>query len=180
MTVGELESLGDVGIAYLEEPLRFRDPTLIARLRDALSAPVFADESIASWTDVRSALADPAVDGITIKPGRLGWAHALEAANLAEAAGKLWRASGLLESGIGRAFTDALATRSEAISDVAPAELFVERDLTASRWLGDGRMAIPASPGVGVDPDRSVLEQHTVDVVAIPSDVSRRAGRATG
>ena len=181
-SISELDDLAGVGVAYIEEPIRRRDPETVGRLRSLLEAPIFVDESIMTWEDVRGALSDPTVDGITIKPGRLGWSGALEAAEAAEVAGKLWRASGLLESGIGRAFTDSLAWRSPAISisDVAPAELYFDPDIAASRWLDDGTLRVPDGPGIGVEPIQAALDLHAVGVVEIDVPVNPPAGRANG
>ena len=179
-TIGELDELADVGVAYVEEPVRHRDRQTARHLRSRLEAPIFVDESVTAWMDVTAALADPTVDGLTIKPGRLGWSGAVKAAEAAEVAGKLWRASGLLETGIGRAFTDSLASRSAAISDVAPAELFFEQDLAPSRWLDDGTMGVPDGPGVGVEPLTRALDRYTVEVLEFDFPVNRAAGRANG
>ena len=179
-TIGALDELAEVGIAYVEEPVRHLDRETARHLRSRLEAPIFVDESVTAWKDVKAALADPTVDGLTIKPGRLGWSGAVKAAEAAEVAGKLWRASGLLETGIGRAFTDSLAWRSPAISDVAPAELYFEQDLAPSRWLDDGTMRVPDGPGVGVDPLTRTLHRYTVEVLEFDLPVNQAEGRANG
>jgi L-alanine-DL-glutamate epimerase-like enolase superfamily enzyme len=113
---------------------------------------VFADESVRSVASAQIALALDHVDGVVIKPGRLGWSGALSVRELANDAGKLWRASGLLETGIGRAYTDILAACPDAfVSDVAPAEWYLDADITESRYA-NAHITVPMGPGSDVTP----------------------------
>jgi O-succinylbenzoate synthase len=145
----ELDALLAFDISYLEQP--FSDMSFVP----AIDVPVFADESVRSVTSAEIALALDHVDGVVIKPGRLGWSGALAVRELANSAGKLWRASGLLETGIGRAYTDTLAACPDAfVSDVAPAEWYLDTDITESRYA-DAHITVPTGPGLGVTPDLS-------------------------
>ena len=146
-TMSEMDSLLALDISYLEQP--FSDMALVP----AIDVPVFADESVRSVTSAQAALTLDHVDGVVIKPGRLGWSGALAVRELANAAGKLWRASGLLETGIGRAYSDILAACPDAfISDVAPADWYLDTDITESRYA-DAYITVPTGPGVGVTPN---------------------------
>ena len=79
------------------------------------------------------------------------------AARLAENGGKLWRASGLLETGIGRGFTNALASQPEAfVSDISPATQFLVEDVISSETSGSG---------LGVVPDMTIVERYLVNSV---------------
>ncbi|MDA2978790.1 MAG: hypothetical protein O3B42_03365 [Actinomycetota bacterium] len=158
----QLASLADLGLAYIEEPCSTSDWATLVRLKQLIDVPVFADESVRSIADARVVLDSPLIDGVVVKPARLGLAGSIEAAKLADASGKRWRASGLFESGIGRAYTEILAAMPSAfLSDVAPADWFFERDVVPSRFEG-GHIAIPAGPGIGVEPDRDVVERYLV------------------
>jgi O-succinylbenzoate synthase len=146
-SMSELDALLALDISYLEQP--FSDMALVP----AIDVLVFADESVRSVTSAQAALTLDHVDGVVIKPGRLGWSGALAVRELANAAGKLWRASGLLETGIGRAYADILAACPDAfISDVAPAEWYLDTDITESRYA-DAYITVPTGPGLGVTPD---------------------------
>jgi L-alanine-DL-glutamate epimerase-like enolase superfamily enzyme len=102
--------------------------------------------------DAEALLSLEHVDGVVIKPGRLGWTGAIAVRDRANAAGKLWRASGLLETGIGRAYADILAACPDAfVSDVAPADWFLETDVTTSRYV-NAQITVPSAPGLGVTP----------------------------
>lgn len=151
-TIGEIAVLSDVGVAYIEQPVVNLASMAVERLHEMVEFPVFADESVRSVADAERVLSLQPVDGVVVKPGRLGWFGALAVRDLANAAGKLWRASGLLETGVGRAYTDILAACPDAfISDVAPAEWFLETDVTGSRYR-DGYVMVPSGPGLGINP----------------------------
>ena len=171
----QLANLANLGLVYIEEPCASSDEETLTRLKQLIDVPVFADESVRSVGDVRVALDSPMIDGVVLKPARLGLAGSIEAAKLADASGKRWRASGLLESGIGRVFTDILAALPSAfVSDVAPADWFLERDVVPSRFE-DGHIVLPTGPGIGVDPDRDVIERYLVGSYDI-SDLATGSG----
>ena len=161
-TVGELAALGDLEIAYLEQPVDDLRSDAALRAREITGVPLFADESVRSVAGATRVLALDPVDGLVVKPGRLGWVGALAVRELANASGKLWRASGLLETGIGRAYTDTLAACPDAfVSDVAPAEWFLRADITESRHDG-GHITVPSAPGLGVAPSPDLLDRYLV------------------
>ena len=146
-SMSELDALSALDISYLEQP--FSDMAAVP----AIDMTVFADESVRSVASARVALALDHVDGVVVKPGRLGWSGALAVRDLATSAGKLWRASGLLETGIGRAYTDILAACPDAfVSDVAPAAWYLDTDVTESRYT-NAHITVPSGPGLGVTPD---------------------------
>lgn len=152
-TIPELAAVASLDIAYLEQPVLDMGSATALRLRSAIDVPVFADESVRSVVGAEAMLEHDHVDGVVVKPGRLGWTGALAVRDRANAAGKLWRASGLLETGIGRAYTDILAACPDAfVSDVAPADWFLESDITRSRYA-NAHITVPSGPGLGVTPD---------------------------
>jgi O-succinylbenzoate synthase len=161
-TIDELGALADLNIAYIEQPCGGDDAASLARIKQLVDAPVFADESVRSVSEAESVLSSPLIDGVVVKPGRLGLDGALDMIALAQRLGKRWRASGLLESGIGRAYTDILAAIPSAfVSDVAPADWFLEQDVAPSRFA-DGAIVIPQGAGLGVHPQREVIDRYLV------------------
>ena len=156
-TVQELEALSSLGIAYLEQPVTDMASAAAIESRAAINSLVFADESVRSISGAQAILRLGHVDGVVVKAGRLGWSGALAVRQLATAEGKLWRASGLLETGVGRGYGDILAACPDAYaSDVAPAEWYLDTDITDSRYA-DARIAVPSGPGLGVTPDLNIL-----------------------
>lgn len=174
-SIEQMAALADLGLAYVEQPCDTTDEATLTRLKDLIDVPVFADESVRSLADVQTALASPFIDGVVVKPARLGMVESVEAVNHTDSSGKRWRASGLVESGIGRAYTDMLAALPSAfVSDVAPADWFLEHDLVPSRFE-DGQIVIPRGPGIGIEPDREVMNRYLVRTYDI-SELASKSG----
>lgn len=157
----ELLALRDADVAYIEEPFESWGSASVV-LAESTDIPLLSDESLRSAYDVDVLLAIDSIAGITIKPGRLGWTQSLEARRAAMAAGKHWRASGLLETGVGRAYADRLASLPGGfLSDVAPTEAYFIDDVAPSRSDG-ADVLVPSGVGLGVVPDPEKLARYTV------------------
>ena len=158
----ELEPLSNVGVVLAEELFDEWQSHEVLQFTERTGIPLFADESVRSLADVQRLVAMPGVEGITIKPGRLGWGGALTARDLAVAAGKRWRASGLLETGIGRSFTNLLAAHEGAdMSDVADARMFLADDVVNLDVAGSV-VGLSPGPGIGVNPNEDVIDRYWV------------------
>jgi len=165
-TVAEILALKDLDIAYIEQPTVGFDDAAMQILEDA-GFTVFVDESIRSVSDAQRVLAMPTVSGVVVKPGRLGWSASLEVVRRARAVGKLWRASGLLETGVGRSFSLALAAASDSfVSDVAPASRFFSYDVV-SQPIDSGEFIVPTGAGTGLDVDADVVTARALDVIPL-------------
>ncbi len=166
----ELAALQDLEMSYLEQPFAHLNRREVGSLR-GMGYAVFADESVRSVGDGVALLNDSDVDGIVIKPGRLGWQASIALAQLAREAGKRWRVSGLLESGIGRVYTDLLAAAHDAyLPDVAPADWFLASDIVTSRYE-QGFVTIPDGAGTGLVVDREEVEARALESVQISGSV---------
>lgn len=162
-TVAELALLSDLDIAYLEQPVSDLASDAARSVSSFVDAPIFADESVRFAADADAVLDLDHVAGVVVKPGRLGWAGAVAVRALAKSRGKLWRASGLLETGIGRAYTDTLGACPDGfISDIAPASWFLEADIALSRYK-EGNVLIPTGPGLGVEPIPEMIDRYLVE-----------------
>lgn len=179
-TIGEMARLAPLDLLYIEQPCDLTDERTLGRLKEAVDVPVLADESVRSASDAAEHLVSGLIDGVVVKPGRLGWEGALETIGVAEALGKRWRASGMLESGIGRAFTNLLAAKPTAfVSDVAPGNWYLEKDLVTHSVI-DGELVVPTGAGIGVDPDPAVMERYFVGRYDLTSLVTQRGDRDLG
>lgn len=165
-TVSEVLDLAGLDLMYVEQPTASADDPAAEVLVEA-GFDVFVDESIRSLASAADVLAMPWVSGIVVKPGRLGWRSSVAVVKMARAAGKKWRASGLLETGIGRAYTLALAAAKDAYpSDVAPASMYLTHDVAPHRVI-DGHVVVETGPGTGLGVDLDDIANQAVDVIAL-------------
>lgn len=160
-----LEAIDSLGLAYLEQPGDRNDLEFHREIRTFLQTPVALDESAADPAAIPHILSAAAADVITLKVGRLGASRALRLARSIKAEGVGVRLGGLIESGIGRAHTAALAGNPVFgwPSDIAASDRYFEDDLVRPQWrISDGMLVLPAAPGIGVAIDRDALESHSV------------------
>jgi O-succinylbenzoate synthase len=160
-----LEALDALDLAAIEQPLAPEDLAGHAQLTARLRAPVLLDESIDSPASLEAALAMRACDGISVKAARLGGAlTALTVHDRCVAAGVRLAAGGMLETGLGRAVSLAVAALPgfDLPGDLGPSERYFSPDVTAAHLIDDGALAVPDGPGIGVEPITAVLEAATV------------------
>jgi O-succinylbenzoate synthase len=150
--------------AYVEQPFPAGTFADSAALRRQMQAPVVLDEDIVDATSARAAISADSTDVLTVKPGRLGIDGALAVIALAVDAGLGVKVSGLIETGIGRGHSLALATlEAVVLTDLAPAQAFLETDIVDRPWTMRAGMIEPRSrPGIGVEPDPALVERFAV------------------
>jgi L-alanine-DL-glutamate epimerase-like enolase superfamily enzyme len=165
-TIAEILALRNLDVAYVEQPTVDVNDAAMQILADG-GFTVFADESIRSVSDAERAIATSTVSGVVVKPGRLGWSASVEVVRMARAFGKLWRASGLLETGVGRSFSLALAAASDSfVSDVAPASRFFSYDVV-SQPIDGSELIVPTGAGTGLEVDADVVTARALDVIPL-------------
>ncbi len=165
-----LAALDDLGLAYIEQPGPPADLGFHVRLRQQLATPIALDESAHSPAAIDTILSRNAADIVNLKAGRFGTSAALRLAKRIAAAGLRVRLGGLLESGVGRAHSVALASHPlfDVVGDVAGSDRYFSDDLVRPQWrISDGRLPLPAAPGIGVDVDEDAVAKHTVDSLSI-------------
>jgi O-succinylbenzoate synthase len=150
------EALDELGLTMIEQPLDVEDLIDHAALQARLRTPICLDESIRSARDALAAIHLEACRIINIKPGRVG--GILEAKRVHDVALRsslpVW-IGGMLETGVGRAANLALASMPGVTlpGDTSASDRYFKEDLTTPFVLdGDGTMAVPDGPGIGVDP----------------------------
>jgi len=166
-TADALLPLDDLDLEYIEQPLPEDDLSGHSQLQERMRTALCLDESITSAVVARGAIELGACRIINVKLGRVGGlAEALRIRDLAVGAGvPLW-VGGMLETGIGRAANVALAAIPGFTlpGDTSGSDRYFERDLTEPFVVDvDGTMAVPAGPGIGVDPIPEVLERAVVE-----------------
>ncbi len=159
--LGLVDSLGPM---YIEQPLPADDLGGHAFLRSRLDSPLCLDESVGSVRQAHLAVEAGAADIISIKPGRIGLTGSKEVHDLAHDAGLSVKATGLLESGIGRAHTIAVGCLpSVTHHDLAPTDWYFAADAADRPFvLEDGLVLPPTTPGIGVTVSEAALGEIAV------------------
>ena len=171
-----LNMLDAFALAYIEQPLATDDLLDHAELAQRIATPVCLDESLTSAVVTREALDMGACSVVCVKAPRYGsW---LEAASILDHCAGLgidaW-VGGMLDCGIGRAANIALAAHPGATltGDIAATSRFFTEDICApfnvSGPSGNGSIAVPVEPGLGIAIDSGALSKLT-----IRTDIMRR------
>lgn len=169
--LAELLSLAaDHGVAAIEQPFPAADTDNASRLVQAIddaggSTAVVADEGAGSVAALSALIAARAATGVSIKPGRVGGlSAALAMRRRALDGGLALTAGGMVESGLGRHALAAVAALPgfDLIGDLSPAARWLRHDPWPDLTMVDGRIAVPTGPGVGPDPDPTMVEMMTV------------------
>jgi L-Ala-D/L-Glu epimerase len=144
-------ALTELGIDYVEEPLRTAGADELARLRSSTGVRLALDESLTQGEGER--LVDPACcDVLVLKPGFVGgplgtarWVARARALGMGVVIGTAF------ESAVGLATALQLAA---ALTPDSPAGIssVLARDLSELPAAIGGRMSLPLSPGIGVTP----------------------------
>ena len=159
-----LARLDPFDLLLIEQPLPEEQVLAHAQLAKAVRTPICLDESIHSAQAAADAIELGACRIINIKPGRVG--GYLEARRIhdlcAERGLPVWM-GGMLETGIGRAGNVAMAAMPNFTlpGDTSASDRYFHRDITAPFVLRDGRLDVPAGPGLGVEVDLEFLDSIT-------------------
>jgi O-succinylbenzoate synthase len=164
-----LAALDQFHLLLVEQPLADDDLALAAHagLARLIETPICLDESITSARVALRAIETGACSVVCIKPGRVG--GYLEAARVHDVCRDhdvaAW-CGGMLETGLGRAATLALAALPGFTlpGDLSASDRYFTRDLTAPFVLTDGRLPVPSAPGIGIAPDPDALRDLTTSI----------------
>jgi o-succinylbenzoate synthase len=162
-----LGRLDAANLMMLEQPLAYNDMVQHSRLRQLIRTPICLDESVTSAADFELALAIGALDILNLKPARVGgFTEALAICRMAGERGiPLW-VGGMMETGIGRAASLALAAMPAVTlpSDLSATDRYFAEDITepAFHLVAGSRIPVPQGPGIGVDVQRDRVEAASV------------------
>jgi muconate cycloisomerase len=153
------------GLMFLEQPLGHADLDGFAALARSAPVPLGVDEGIHSLADI-DAHARAGAGGVSLKLIKLGGiGPALEAAQLCRRLGlKVNVAAKIAESSIASAALVHLACAIPA-SDwgVSLTHFYLAEDLVKRPLpLGDGVVALPTGPGLGVEVDEAAVEKFRI------------------
>jgi o-succinylbenzoate synthase len=160
-----LAQLDAFGLLLVEQPLAAGDLRHHALLAARMRTPICLDESITSAKTAADAIALGACSIVNIKAGRVGgYLEAKRVHDMCQVHGVPVWCGGMLETGLGRAANVALAALPGFTlpGDTSASDRYWERDLTDPFVLGgDGHIAVPTGPGLGVEPLPDVLAEVT-------------------
>jgi o-succinylbenzoate synthase len=159
--------LDDLDLLLIEQPLAEDDLWDHSRLQAALRTPICLDESILSERHALHALEMGACRIINIKPGRVGGlSHAVAIHDLCRTREMPVWCGGMLETGVGRAASLALASLPGFTlpGDISASDRYYAQDITGERFtLNPGStITVPTGPGLGVTVDPEALSSFTL------------------
>ena len=160
----QLAKLDPFDLLLIEQPLPEDEVLAHAELAKLVRTPICLDESIISAQAAADAIELGACRIINVKPGRVG--GYLEGRRIHDVCAShgvpVWM-GGMLETGIGRAGNVAMAAMPNFTlpGDTSASERYYRRDITQPFVLHDGRLDVPAGPGLGVEVDREFLDSIT-------------------
>jgi O-succinylbenzoate synthase len=161
------ESMDDLDLLLIEQPLAEDDLVDHSRLQSRLKTPVCLDESILSVRHARQALEIDACRVINIKPARVGGlSEAVAIHDLCWAKDIPVWCGGMLETGIGRASNLALASLPgfSLPGDISATDRYYRQDIAQPRFvLEEGAIRVPQGIGLGVEIDVEALEAVTLE-----------------
>jgi L-Ala-D/L-Glu epimerase len=164
--VRAIRAIEDHDLEFVEQPCRsLRE---LADVRQRVSTPIAADESVSSMRELRRALDLEACDVVNVKlAGAGGFNAARELLREARAHGLDAFLSSTLDGPWGIAAALQLAA-SEGLSlacGLATLELFDARIARALPPPRRGTLSVPTGPGLGVQVDQAALDEVTAEVV---------------
>jgi o-succinylbenzoate synthase len=165
-----LAELDNFDLVMLEQPLPTADLRDHAALARRLRTPICLDESITSARSAVDAIALGACAIVNIKAGRVGgYLEARRIHDVCAAHGIPVWCGGMLETGLGQAANLALAALPGFTlpADIAPSRRYFSEDVTPMITMGDGLIAVPRGPGLGLDPEPEIMERFTTDVATL-------------
>jgi o-succinylbenzoate synthase len=165
-----LARLDAFDLLLIEQPLPEEELRAHAALAARLATPVCLDESIVSAQTAADAIAMGACSVVNVKPSRVGgYLEARRVHDVCLAHGVPVWCGGMLETGLGRAGNVALAALPGFTlpGDISASGRYYRRDITEPFLLHEGRLRVPAGPGLGVQVDEEAIREVTTSAVIV-------------
>ncbi|MHB8511999.1 MAG: o-succinylbenzoate synthase [Actinomycetota bacterium] len=170
------KALDEYSLAFIEQPFAKDNLKDHAELAAQIKTPICLDESITDFFRADRSIRMGAASVLNIKQGRMGGIEnarrvAIQWFDPPIARGAKKWIGGMLETGIGRAVNLALAS-VETITlpgDTSASKRYFAEDITPPFEMDpDGTIAVPDSPGIGVEPIPELLKKFTARKETIP------------
>jgi L-alanine-DL-glutamate epimerase-like enolase superfamily enzyme len=161
------EELADLGVRAIEEPISIEDRAGRLRLADRWVVPLVGDESCISLAQVDRALEEGAVRMVSVKTARTGFTESRRIVDLCLARNVPVVVGSQYEGALGAVATIAFAAAFAATAG-QPAEITNFLDLAddlvlTAPEIRDGRVAVSAAPGLGIEVDEDRLGRYRLD-----------------
>ena len=159
-----LLALDEFGLEMVEQPLGYEDLADHATLARKLRTPICLDESIRGLPDAKAAYLLGSCEVINIKPSRVG-GHLISRAihDFCLSVGMGCWIGGLLETGVGKAHSVALATLPGIThpNDISASSRYWVEDIVEPEWVQEGGyIEVPRASGIGVSVREDRLEKY--------------------
>ena len=166
-----VEGVPDAGLMFIEQPLSHADHNALARLTRISSIPIGADEGIHSLADIE-AHERCGAGGVSLKLIKLGgMSAAVEAAQLCQRLGlSVNIAAKIAESSIASAAAIHLACAAPTVDwGVSLTHFYLAEDIARNPLaIGEGAVALPAGPGLGIEVDEAQVGRFKLSSSALP------------
>ncbi|MBW8815308.1 MAG: mandelate racemase/muconate lactonizing enzyme family protein [Caulobacterales bacterium] len=163
-----LHSLEPFDLAYVEQPLPVEDVRGHARLRAAQAVPIAIDEGAYTLEEILEIVRADAADVVLLDPHESGglW-QTLKAGGLTEAANIPVTLHSGAELGLSQAaYLHLAASMPNMVLAIDTERAYLAGDVVRNPpLLEDGYFTVPQGPGLGVEPDISLLEQYAVETI---------------
>ncbi len=161
-----LVKLDQYGLLMIEQPFAWDDLVDHANLQRAIKTPICLDESVASLSDLRTALALRSCCVLNIKPARVGGLLiSKQMHDMCRSHNMPVWCGGLLETGIGRAHNVALASLPGFVlpNDISASNRYFKKDIANPefRLNPDGTLTVPTGLGIGIEVLEDQLDEYT-------------------
>lgn len=156
---------------FIEQPVRFHQYAMMARLRDKIDVPLLADESVFGPEDMVRAVREGICDGVSIKIMKAGsLTRAQEVARTAAANGLSAYGGDMFEAGLAHLAGAHMIAATPEITlgcEFYQASYFLKEDILEAPFpVENGQVVVPSGPGLGINPDIDRLDHYSVTKVA--------------
>ena len=165
------KKMDTLNLMMIEQPLAHDDIIDHAKLQPEIKSSICLDESIHSLEDAKKAIELGSCKIINIKIGRVGGlTEAKRIHDFCESKGIPVWCGGMLESGIGRAHNIAISSLPNFTlpGDTAASSRYWHEDIILPEvTVEKGIIPLPSSPGIGYEPNITLMEKYTTGMKEI-------------
>jgi len=166
-SVRVLQDIDALDVSFIEQPVAARHWQCMRELRQAISTPLLADESVFTPTDMMRAVQEEICDAVSVKIMKCGGpVRGKEIAVIAEAAGLAAYGGDMFETGVAHLAGVHMIASTPNISlgcEFYQATYYLEEDLLVSDFpIKNGHVVVPDEPGLGMMVDEERVQKYMV------------------